>query len=60
MLYMMRKNGLATGGRFSIGNLVFKELRNLGLLDALKDKRLDLESKQLSLECLLLHKRRYS
>ena len=59
-LYMMRKNGLATQGRFSIGNLVFKELRNNGSLDALKEKRLELESKQLSLECLLLHKRRYS
>ena len=57
-LYMMRKNGLATSGRFSIGNLVFKEIRNLGLLDALKDKRLDLESKQLSLEALLYYKRR--
>lgn len=55
-LYMMRKNGLAARGRFSIGNLVFKKLRNDGLIDALKDKRLELESTQLSLECLLLHK----
>ena len=57
-LYMMRKNGLATTGRFSIGNLVFKELRNNGLLEELKDKRLDLESKELSLECLKTNKRR--
>lgn len=53
-LYMMRKNSLATQGRFSAGNLIFKNLRNEGLLDALKDKRADLESKKLSLESKLI------
>lgn len=48
-LYMLRKNGLAQNGEFSKGNLVFKEIRNLGLLDKLKDKLLKLKSDDLSL-----------
>ena len=50
MLYMMRKNGIATQGEFSIGNLLFKEIRNLELLDQLKDKLKELQSKELTLE----------
>ena len=46
---MLRKNGLAQNGEFSKGNLVFKEIRNLGLLDKLKDKLLNLKSNNLSL-----------
>ncbi len=53
-LYMMRKNSLATQGRFSAGNLIFKALRNEGMLDALKDRRSELESKKLSLESKLI------
>lgn len=52
MLYMMRKNGIATGGEFSIGNLLFKEIRNLGLLDQLKDKLKEIQSQELTLENL--------
>lgn len=48
-LYLLRKNGLAQKGEFSKGNLVFKEIRNLGLLDKLKDKLLKLKSNSLSL-----------
>lgn len=48
-LYLLRKNGLAQNGEFSKGNLVFKEIRNLGLLDKLKDKLLKLKSNELSL-----------
>ena len=50
MLYMMRKNGLATDGEFAVGNLLFKELRNMGYLDALKDKLKEIQSEELTLE----------
>ena len=49
-LYMMRKNGLETGGRYAIGNYLFKELRYTGYLDKLKQLRDDKLSKKLSLE----------
>lgn len=44
-----------TDGEFSQGNLVFKEIRNLGLLDALKDALKDIRSKELSVESLLVN-----
>lgn len=52
MLYMMRKNGLATDGEFSIGNLLFKEIRNLRLLDELKQRLKQVQSEKLTLENL--------
>lgn len=58
-LYMMRKNGLATEGRYSKGNLIFKAIRNEGLLQQLKDKRIELQSRQLTLESIL-NRRRHS
>ena len=51
-IYMARKAGLSTEGEMSIGNLVFKELRNLGLLDGLRNKYYELRSNELSLESL--------
>lgn len=51
-IYMSRKVGLSTEGEMSIGNLVFKELRNLGLLDGLRNKYYELRSNELSLESL--------
>lgn len=45
----LRKNGIAKG-EYSIENLAFKELRNKGHLDQLKDFRNELVSKRLSLE----------
>lgn len=48
-LYLNRKNGLATEGEYSVGNLVFKELRSNGTLDRLKEKYYDLRSQELSL-----------
>lgn len=45
----LRKKGVAKG-EYSIENLAFKELRNKGYLDQLKDYRNDLTSKRLSLE----------
>lgn len=45
----LRKKGIAKG-EYSIENLTFKELRNKGYLDQLKDYRNELVSKRLSLE----------
>lgn len=45
----LRKKGVAEG-EYSIKNLTFKELRNRGYLDKLKDYRNELVSKRLSLE----------
>ena len=45
----LRKKGVAKG-EYAIENLAFKELRNKGYLDKLKDSRNDLISKRLSLE----------
>lgn len=49
-LYLVRKNALSSEGEFSDGNLLFKELRNIGLLDKLKDMYKTCRSKELSLE----------
>lgn len=55
-LYIIRKNALTTGGEFSKGNQLFKELRNRGLLDDLKNTYKSLRSRELSLESLqVLH-----
>lgn len=51
-LYMMRKNGLEVSGRLSEGNLIFKTVRNSGMLDALKRKRDEFKSASLTLESL--------
>ena len=48
-LYVLRRNSLATGGEFSKGNLIFKAIRNDGLLDGLKNKKVELRSKELSI-----------
>ncbi len=45
----LRKKGIAKG-EYSIENLAFKELRNKGYLDQLKDYKNELVSKRLSLE----------
>lgn len=49
-IYDLRKAAIATEGEYSIGNLVFKELRNKGYLDNLKDIKNKLKSQDLSLE----------
>lgn len=46
----MRKSGLARAGEWSVENLVFKVLRNLGVIDQLADKIRELEDQELSLE----------
>ena len=52
-LYMLRKSSLAKDGEFGIGNLVFKEIRNNGILDELKERKRIIKSKELTLEKLL-------
>jgi len=48
-VYNLRKQGLTTGGEYSEENLVFKEIRNLGYLDELKELKNVLTSEDLSL-----------
>lgn len=48
-IYMMRKLGLAEDGEASVGNLVFKELRNMDIMPDLKDHYYELRSEELSL-----------
>ena len=49
-LYLMRKNSMAVDGEYGAGNQLFKEIRSLGLLDALQDRAKELNGKRLSLE----------
>lgn len=51
-LYRLRKNSIAAEGEYGKGNLVFKEFRNLGYLDKLKELRDQGTSRKLSLEAL--------
>lgn len=51
-LYILRKASLSQEGEFGIGNLVFKELRNKGVLDDLKDRSQQRLSRELTLEKL--------
>ena len=46
----MRKAGLDRAGEWSVENLVFKILRNLGLIDQITEKIRELEDAELSLE----------
>ena len=54
MLYLMRKDSIATDGEYGVGNLLFKEIRNRGLLSALKDKYNEMISDELTLEHYLM------
>lgn len=49
-LYLLRQQSILKDGEFGIGNQVFKEIRNIGLLQELKDKKVTLENKEMSLE----------
>lgn len=53
-IYLGRKDGLATEGEASIGNCVFKEIRNMGLMDELRQRFYELESQELTLESKLV------
>src|SRR6056300_1184870 len=47
---VMRRAGLERAGEWSTENLVFKDLRNLGVIDQLANKIRELEDNELSLE----------
>lgn len=51
-LYNLRRLSIMSEGEYAKGNLVFKEIRNAGLLQELKDKINEITSKELSLESL--------
>ena len=51
-LYNLRRISIMTDGEYAKGNFVFKEIRNAGLLDGLKDRMKELTSRELSLEKL--------
>ena len=46
----MRKAGLARTGEWSVENVVFKNLRNLGVIEEIVEKIRELEDQELSLE----------
>ena len=46
----MRKSGLERAGEWSVENIVFKILRNLGIIDQITEKIRELEDQELSLE----------
>jgi hypothetical protein len=46
----MRQAGLERAGEWSVENLVFKIVRNLGLIDKITDLTRELEDQELSLE----------
>ena len=49
-LYVMRQESIMKDGEYGVGNLVFKTLRNEGLLQKLKDLKTKVEEQELSLE----------
>ena len=49
-IYIERQAGILTGGEYDIRNQCFKEFRNRGYLDDLKQRKVDLETKEMSLE----------
>lgn len=51
-LYLLRKESLITDGEFGQGNLLFKQFRNEGILDELKDRLYKKKSDELTLENL--------
>lgn len=51
-LYDLRKKSIQEEGEYGLGNLIFKEFRNLGYLDNLKELRKQYKGKELSLEQL--------
>lgn len=48
-IYLLRQESILKNGEYGKGNLIFKELRNQGILQGLKDKLVELENKEMSL-----------
>ena len=49
-LYKLRQDSILIDGEYGRGNFIFKELRNDGTLQRLKDRKIELENKEMSLE----------
>lgn len=48
-IYILRQTSILQDGEYGKGNLIFKELRNNGVLQTLKDKKVELQNKEMSL-----------
>ena len=48
-IYILRQTSILQDGEYGKGNLIFKELRNNGILQNLKDKKVELQNKEMSL-----------
>ena len=48
-IYKERQASILKDGEYGIGNLLFKEIRNCGLLKQLKDRKVELENQEMSL-----------
>ena len=48
-IYKERQASILKDGEYGIGNLLFKEVRNCGLLKQLKDRKVELENQEMSL-----------
>ena len=48
-IYKERQSSILKDGEYGIGNLLFKEIRNCGLLKSLKDRKIELENEAMSL-----------
>ena len=48
-LYKLRQESILSEGEYGKGNLIFKHLRNEGILQNLKDKKIELENEEMSL-----------
>lgn len=51
-IYKVRQESILSEGEYGRGNQIFKELRNRGILNDLKEKKVELENKEMSLESL--------
>ena len=52
-LYIIRKNSILVDGEYGKGNLLFKAIRNSGLLQKLKEELYNIISKELTFESML-------
>lgn len=52
-LYIIRKNSIMVDGEYGKGNLLFKAIRNAGLLQKLKEELYNILSKELTFESML-------
>lgn len=48
-IYKLRQGSILEEGEYGKGNLIFKEIRNAGTLQELKDKKIELENDEMSL-----------